>query len=65
MAERLLACWRAWVQTARLMVGVPDYEAYLAQRRRCAPHAPVMSRERFVRYCAERRLGGRGPGRCC
>jgi uncharacterized short protein YbdD (DUF466 family) len=65
MAERLIAFWRMAVRTARLMVGVPDYDTYLAQRRRFAARAPVMSREQFVRLCAERRLGGRGPGGCC
>lgn len=65
MSERLRLLWQRLVCTARLMVGVPDYEAYLAQRRRFAARAPVLSREAFVRHCAERRLGGRGPGRCC
>jgi uncharacterized short protein YbdD (DUF466 family) len=52
-------------RTARLMVGVPDYAAYLARRRQFNPHAQVMTYAEFVRYCGERRLGGRGPGRCC
>ncbi|TDR80723.1 CstA-like transporter-associated (seleno)protein [Paludibacterium purpuratum] len=62
MAERLALWWRRLVQTARLMVGVPDYDAYLARRR---GNTPPLSRAAFVRYCAERRLGGRRPGRCC
>jgi len=61
--------WRRWLrfstQTARLMVGVPDYEAYVARRRHFNPQAAVLSRGEFVRYCAQQRLGGRGPRGCC
>jgi uncharacterized short protein YbdD (DUF466 family) len=62
-AVRLLA--RRVIETARLMVGVPDYAAYLARRRQFSATASVMSHAEFVRYCSERRLGGRGPGGCC
>jgi uncharacterized short protein YbdD (DUF466 family) len=63
--------WRkAWAQaarTARLMVGVPDYDAYAAHRRAHHPGEPVMSPAEFLSDRAERRFGG-GPdriGRCC
>ena len=65
MVERLIVLWRTAARVARLMVGVPDYDDYLARRRHCAPGAAVLSREAFVRRCAERRLGGRGPRGCC
>ena len=59
--------WReAWVraaQTARLMVGVPDYAAYLAHRREAHPGEPAMSRAEFHRERTERRYGG--VSRCC
>lgn len=54
-------------RTARLMVGVPDYEYYVAHREAAHPDEPVMSRAEFHRERTERRFGG-GPdriGRCC
>ena len=45
------------------MVGVKDYDAYLARARRFNPEAPVMSREEFFRYCQKARYG-RGGGKC-
>jgi uncharacterized short protein YbdD (DUF466 family) len=53
-------------RTARLMVGVPDYDAYAAHR--LAEHAgePMMSRAEFHRDRTERRFGaGGGISRCC
>ena len=53
-------------RTARLMVGVPDYEAYAEHRRTEHPGEPLMSREEFVRNRTERRFGsGGGISRCC
>ncbi|OHX12624.1 YbdD/YjiX family protein [Chromobacterium sphagni] len=56
--------WQAWVKTARLMVGVKDYDAYLLSRRRCNPDAKVMSREAFFRYCQDERYGGKSMKKC-
>jgi uncharacterized short protein YbdD (DUF466 family) len=55
------------VQTARLMVGVPDYDAYVAHRTTHHPDAPVLTRADFHRNRIERRYGtGKGaPPRCC
>jgi len=64
---RVKAAWGWAVQTARLMVGVPDYETYVAHRRQHHPGQPIMSyveffRERqHARYACER---GRLRG-CC
>jgi uncharacterized short protein YbdD (DUF466 family) len=54
-------------QTARLMVGVPDYDYYAAHRRAEHPGEPVMSRSEFYRERTERRFGGGANriGRCC
>ena len=52
-------------RTARLMVGVPDYEAWAAHRRAHHPGEPVPTREAFHRLCAERRFGGTPGSRCC
>lgn len=50
-------------QTARLMVGVPDYRAYLAHRRAHHPDEPAMTESEFHRDRTERRFGG--ISRCC
>jgi len=51
-------------QAARLMVGLPDYETYVAHVRAKHPDKPVMSYEEFFRERQEARYGG-GTGRCC
>jgi uncharacterized short protein YbdD (DUF466 family) len=64
---RLPEAIRRLAQTARLMVGVPDYDAYVRHRRAEHPGEPILSRADFVMERAERRFGG-GPeriGRCC
>ncbi len=64
--DRLRFLWGRAVQTARLMVGIPDYETYVAHRRAHHPGEPVMNYAEFfrerqkARYASERgRLG------CC
>lgn len=52
-------------RTARLMVGVPDYDTYVAHRRLNHPDEPVMSYEEFFRFVQDRRFDGSGPPRCC
>ena len=64
---RLRDVMKSAAATARLMVGLPDYEAYLARRRAKHPGEPAMSRAEFHRERTERRFGG-GPeriSRCC
>ena len=53
--------------TARLMVGVPDYEAYVAHRQKMHPGEPVMSYEDFFRERQASRYGVNGGkiSRCC
>ncbi|HTV95514.1 MAG TPA: YbdD/YjiX family protein [Steroidobacteraceae bacterium] len=59
--------WRVAVQTARLMVGVPDYDTYVAHRKTHHPQEPIMSYVEFfrerqsARYSCEK---GRFKG-CC
>jgi uncharacterized short protein YbdD (DUF466 family) len=59
--------WRVAVQTARLMVGVPDYENYVAHRKAHHPDEPIMTYAEFfrdrqnARYSCEK---GRFKG-CC
>jgi len=55
------------VQTARLMVGIPDYDTYVAHRRARHPGEPVMSYQEFFRERQKARYGCEG-GRirgCC
>lgn len=54
-------------QTARLMVGVGDYDAYVAHRQATHPDEELMSETEFFRRAQDLRYGG-GPGgtfRCC
>jgi uncharacterized short protein YbdD (DUF466 family) len=54
-------------QTARLMVGVPDYDVYAEHIRRNHPDRRPMSREEFFNNRQESRYGA-GPDRvmrCC
>jgi uncharacterized short protein YbdD (DUF466 family) len=64
LAERLRAAWALVVQTARLIVGVPDYDTYLAHMRRMHPEATPMTREEFFGERMRARYG-RGASRCC
>ncbi len=53
-------------QTARLMVGVPDYQTYVAHRRNLHPGQPVMTYEAFFRERQEARYAvGKGRFRGC
>jgi uncharacterized short protein YbdD (DUF466 family) len=56
---------RRLIQAGRLMVGIPDYDAYVAHRRTFHPGEPVMSYEEFFRDRQECRYGSGGGGRCC
>ncbi|MGO9512848.1 MAG: YbdD/YjiX family protein [Steroidobacteraceae bacterium] len=62
---KILWGWAA--QTARLMVGVPDYETYVAHRKAQHPEEPIMTYAEFfrerqnARYACEK---GRFKG-CC
>lgn len=53
-------------QTMRLMVGVPEYETYVAHMKDTHPNQPVMSYREFFRERQEARYGGNGKvTRCC
>lgn len=52
-------------QTARLMVGVPDYEVYAAHMRNNHPDQHCMSYQEFFRERQEARYGSKGTGKCC
>ena len=54
-------------QAARMLVGMPDYDAYVQHMRLNHPDKEVMSYEAFFRERQEARYGGGDgrPGRCC
>ena len=52
-------------RTARLMVGLPDYDAYLRHMAAHHPDRPTMDRVQFFRDRQEARYGGKNGGRCC
>jgi uncharacterized short protein YbdD (DUF466 family) len=61
---RALKDWA--VRTARLMVGIPDYQTYVEHRRTRHPAAPIMSHEEFFRERqAARYAVGKGRFRGC
>ena len=54
------------VQTARLMVGIPDYETYVEHRRKFHPGEPIMTYEEFFRERQEARYAvGKGKFTGC
>lgn len=63
-SERARAAWALLVQTGRLIVGVPDYDRYVAHVRRVHPEATPMNREDFFANRLQARYG-RGASRCC
>jgi uncharacterized short protein YbdD (DUF466 family) len=66
LAQARLVC-DAVARTARLMVGLPDYDAYVAHRECNHPGEPVMSYEDFFRDRQQARYAfekGRFRG-CC
>ena len=67
MADEDLKPWQLVVRTARLMVGIPDYETYLEHRRAKHPGESVMTYEEFFRERQDARYAfGKGKiSRCC
>ncbi|UZK67983.1 YbdD/YjiX family protein [Sphingomonas sp. M1-B02] len=51
--------------TARLMVGVPSYQAYRRHMADRHPDRIPISERTFFEERQQARYGGRGGGRCC
>lgn len=60
----LVLWWRTGAQTARLAIGIPDYDNYVDHIRRHHPGRDPMDRDAFFH---ERMLAryGKGRSRCC
>lgn len=56
--------WSNAVRMARLAIGVPDYDDYVAHMREQHPEAVPMGRDAFHRERMEARYG-KGRSRCC
>jgi uncharacterized short protein YbdD (DUF466 family) len=66
MLSKLTQAGRYLGQSLRLMIGVPEYNAYVAHMTNAHPDQPVMSYEKFFRERQEARYGGNGKiSRCC
>ena len=52
-------------QAAKMMVGLPDYENYVAHLRATHPDLPVMTEIEFFRERQEARYGSGRSGGCC
>jgi len=61
---RLGKIWRVAVRTARLAIGVPDYDNYVEHMRAHHPGAPVMSYPEFFNERQQKRYGTGRTG-CC
>jgi uncharacterized short protein YbdD (DUF466 family) len=65
MTKFKLVCERV-AETARLMVGVPDYKIYVAHRQSVHPGKDIMSYETFFRERQDSRYAiGKGRFRGC
>ncbi|MFY0529714.1 YbdD/YjiX family protein [Archangium gephyra] len=62
--DALTRFWLQAVRTARLIIGVPDYDTYVAHMRLNHPERPVMSYPEFFDERMRARYRG-GGGRCC
>lgn len=62
--EALARLWLQAVRTARLIIGVPDYDTYVEHMRLRHPGQPVMSYPEFFDERMRARYRG-GGGRCC
>jgi uncharacterized short protein YbdD (DUF466 family) len=51
-------------QTCRRLLGIPDYDGYLAHRQQQHPGQAVLSEREFHAEAIDRKYGAAGP-RCC
>lgn len=65
LRERIGGWLRRLRQTAHLMVGLPDYDQYVAHRRQHHPHEPLLTRDQFIKEMQQRRYAGKNSNRCC
>lgn len=64
LVRALRTAWIWAARTARLAVGVPDYDVYVAHMRRMHPDLPPMDHAAFFAERVQARYG-KGRSRCC
>ena len=66
-STRIASATASWsTRTARLMVGIPDYETYVAHRQANHPTEPIMTYEEFFRDRQQARYAvAKGRMRAC
>ncbi len=52
-------------RTAKLMVGIPDYDNYVEHMKQVHPEQQPMTYKEFFRERQDARYGGKGGFRCC
>jgi uncharacterized short protein YbdD (DUF466 family) len=62
--EGRMGRWQALCSACRNVLGMPDYERYLAHAAVTHPGQPVLTREAYCALAIERRYGGKGGARC-
>ena len=66
LGKRLQTLCKCVAQSAQLMVGIPDYDTYVAHVTRSHPDQVPMTYDEFFRERqAARYGGGKGGMRCC
>jgi uncharacterized short protein YbdD (DUF466 family) len=66
MINQIINLLRYLGQSLRLMIGMPEYDVYVAHMKMAHPDKAIMSYEAFFRERQEARFGGRGKiSRCC
>jgi uncharacterized short protein YbdD (DUF466 family) len=65
MLGKLAQAGRYLGQSMRLMVGLPEYDTYLAHMEQTHPGEPVMSYEEFFRERQQARYGSGKRSGCC
>lgn len=65
VGERLRFFWRQAVRTARLSIGVADYDTYVRHLRTHHPEGVVPTYEQFFEQCQQARYKNGGNRGCC
>lgn len=58
--KRIAQLWQRLQQSFRLMVGVPDYQQYLAHMQANHPDLEAMNEKTFYRHCVDARYPSAG-----
>ncbi len=65
MFDTLAKAGRYLGQTAKMMVGVPDYDNYVQHMKNTHPDQTPMTYEEFFRDRQDARYGSKGGPKCC